>query len=72
MLSQNRPQDYKTFSMLYEILNANKYKNRTIVVMCCSPDACTIANYCKCMANFGIVRLCTTLKCSWWEVDMYI
>ena len=25
----------------------------------------------KCMANIGIVRLCTTLKRSWLEVDMY-
>ena len=25
----------------------------------------------KCKANIGIVRLCTTLKRSWWEIEMY-
>ena len=45
-----------------------QFNKRTIVVLYRSPETLLPI---KCMANIGIVRLCTTLKRSWWEVDMY-
>ena len=45
-----------------------KKNKRIIVVLYRYPETLLPI---KCMANIGIERLCTTLKRSWWEVDMY-